>query len=91
MEEPVQDLGPVLLKIAESNVWVIVILAFGYFAYKIILKKLELEKQKDNNKEEILKEINDKFEELEERIKSNTQICESLKLKFTFLKSDIED
>ena len=90
MEEQTKELAPVLIKVAEENIWVLFLIVIAYFVQKIYLKKLELNKVNEDFIERIEKLEND-FEEVKINSELSTAKIEELKLKFTFLKSEIND
>lgn len=90
METETNNLAPVLIKVAEENIYILFLIVIAYFIYKIYLKKLELNKI-ETDFEKRLKEIEENFEELKNNQEKTSVKIDELKMKFTFLKSEIDD
>ena len=90
METETKDLAPVLIKIAEENIYILFLIVIAYFIYKIYLKKLELSKVNEDFLER-LENLENDFEEVKSKSEISLSKIEELKLKFTFLKSEIDD
>lgn len=90
METETKDLAPVLIKIAEENIYILFLIVIAYFIYKIYLKKLELSKVNEDFLER-LESLENDFEEVRSKSEISLSKIEELKLKFTFLKSEIDD
>lgn len=90
METETKDLAPVLIKIAEENIYILFLIVIAYFVYKVYLKKLELSKVNEDFLER-LENLENDFEEVKSKSEISLSKIEELKLKFTFLKSEIDD
>jgi|SaaInl74LU_5_DNA_1037368.scaffolds.fasta_scaffold00014_24 Tfp pilus assembly protein PilE len=90
METETKELAPVLIKIAEENIYILFLMVIAYFVYKIYLKKLELNKVNEDFLER-LETLENSFEEVKNKSELSSAKIDELKFKFTFLKSEIDD